>query len=60
MINPLKCEIQYGKAFDVVVGGMSLPIIFQFKQCLPHSDVTINVNISDYLNPANYPMDITF
>ena len=47
-VEPFKCTIGFNTRFDIISGGRTLPIIFNFAGCLPHSDVTISGNVTDF------------
>lgn len=47
-VEPYQCLIGQAASYDIVAGGSTLPIVFSFAGCLPHSDVTLSGNVTDY------------
>ena len=59
-VVPTKCAIDQQTNYDIIAGGHTLPIFFDFKNCLPMTGVTLSGNVTDYTTKTLAAESISF
>ncbi len=45
-IKQIKCKVDveyYPESYNIIIGGFSIPIIFDFNKCIPEVDLTLEL-----------------
>jgi hypothetical protein len=59
-VVPFKCTIDQQRNYDIMAGGRTLPIFFNFARCLPMSGVTLSGNVTHYTDKTLAAPAISF